>query len=135
MFGLLRFSHVWTQENLTTFVLVRLASQICFDPVELFPERRLCLARDLWCPPVLRSELLQADDLMSFGCLNGLFVLGRSMGFIGHHLDQLRPGRELFRMELFDLFAASLAMFSHVSPCFAYDNPMTKEGALWIEDL
>ena len=36
---------------------------------------------------------------MSFGCLNGLFVLGRSMGFIGHHLDQLRPGMELLRVE------------------------------------
>ena len=34
----------------------------------------------------------QAEDLMSFGCLNGLFVLGRSLGFIGHHLDQLRRG-------------------------------------------
>merc|ERR1719428_1103562 len=32
----------------------------------------------------------ECDDLMSFGCLNGLFVLGRSMGFIGHYLDQLR---------------------------------------------
>merc|ERR1712048_1310707 len=32
----------------------------------------------------------EADDLMSFGCLNGLFVLGRSIGFIGHYLDQLR---------------------------------------------
>lgn len=31
---------------------------------------------------------------MNFGCLNGLFVLGRSMGFIGHHLDQLRSEGE-----------------------------------------
>merc|ERR1719325_589584 len=28
----------------------------------------------------------ECDDLMAFGCLNGLFVLGRSTGFIGHYL-------------------------------------------------
>mmetsp|Transcript_58068 Transcript_58068/g.136079 ORF Transcript_58068/g.136079 Transcript_58068/m.136079 type:complete len:1085 (-) Transcript_58068:79-3333(-) len=39
----------------------------------------------------------EADDLMAFGCLNGLFVLGRSMGFIGHHLDQLRLKQPLYR--------------------------------------
>ena len=30
----------------------------------------------------------EADELIGDGCLNGLFVLGRSIGFIGHHLDQ-----------------------------------------------
>ncbi|CAJ1350767.1 unnamed protein product [Effrenium voratum] len=39
----------------------------------------------------------EAEDLMSFGCLNGLFVLGRSLGFIGHHLDQLRLKQPLYR--------------------------------------
>merc|ERR550537_1479063 len=39
----------------------------------------------------------EADDLMSFGCLNGLFVLGRSIGFIGHYLDQLRLKQPLYR--------------------------------------
>ncbi|CAE7257784.1 Acly, partial [Symbiodinium microadriaticum] len=39
----------------------------------------------------------EADELMAFGCLNGLFVLGRSMGFIGHHLDQLRLKQPLYR--------------------------------------
>ncbi|CAE8600624.1 unnamed protein product [Polarella glacialis] len=34
------------------------------------------------CGAFTREE---CDDLMSFGCLNGLFVLGRSMGFIGHY--------------------------------------------------
>merc|ERR1712060_753073 len=29
----------------------------------------------------------ECDDLMAFGCLNGLFVLGRSIGFIGGALD------------------------------------------------
>eukprot|EP00933_Yihiella_yeosuensis_P057700 TRINITY_DN576_c0_g1_i1.p1 TRINITY_DN576_c0_g1~~TRINITY_DN576_c0_g1_i1.p1 ORF type:complete len:1086 (-),score=273.12 TRINITY_DN576_c0_g1_i1:240-3497(-) len=39
----------------------------------------------------------EADDLMEFGTLNGLFVLGRSMGFIGHYLDQLRLKQPLYR--------------------------------------
>jgi ATP citrate (pro-S)-lyase len=39
----------------------------------------------------------EADDMMSFGCLNGLFVLGRSIGFIGHFLDQLRLKQPLYR--------------------------------------
>merc|ERR1712157_654573 len=39
----------------------------------------------------------ECDDLMAFGCLNGLFVLGRSTGFIGHYLDQLRLKQPLYR--------------------------------------
>jgi ATP citrate (pro-S)-lyase len=39
----------------------------------------------------------EVEDLMSFGCLNGLFVLGRSIGFVGHHLDQLRLKQPLYR--------------------------------------
>jgi len=39
----------------------------------------------------------ECDDLQSFGCLNGLFVLGRSIGFIGHYLDQLRLKQPLYR--------------------------------------
>eukprot|EP00928_Gymnodinium_smaydae_P012179 TRINITY_DN1442_c0_g1_i1.p1 TRINITY_DN1442_c0_g1~~TRINITY_DN1442_c0_g1_i1.p1 ORF type:complete len:1092 (+),score=205.23 TRINITY_DN1442_c0_g1_i1:71-3346(+) len=46
------------------------------------------------CGAFTREE---ADDLMAFGCLNGLFVLGRSMGFIGHFLDQLRLKQPLYR--------------------------------------
>jgi len=40
---------------------------------------------------------VEADELMRFGCLNGLFILGRSMGFLGHHLDQLRLKQPLYR--------------------------------------
>merc|ERR1712056_9000 len=39
----------------------------------------------------------ECADLMEFGCLNGLFVLGRSIGFIGHYLDQLRLKQPLYR--------------------------------------
>jgi ATP citrate (pro-S)-lyase len=39
----------------------------------------------------------EADELIGDGCLNGLFVLGRSIGFIGHHLDQKRLKQPLYR--------------------------------------
>jgi ATP citrate (pro-S)-lyase len=40
---------------------------------------------------------VEADELVKNGCLNGLFVLGRSMGFIGHYLDQKRLKQGLYR--------------------------------------
>lgn len=39
----------------------------------------------------------EADDYISYGCLNGMFVLGRSIGFIGHYLDQIRLKQPLYR--------------------------------------
>ncbi|KAJ0407048.1 hypothetical protein P43SY_005321 [Pythium insidiosum] len=39
----------------------------------------------------------EADEHISNGCLNGLFVLGRSIGFIGHFLDQKRLKQPLYR--------------------------------------
>jgi ATP citrate (pro-S)-lyase len=39
----------------------------------------------------------EADELITNGCLNGLFVLGRSVGFIGHFLDQKRLKQPLYR--------------------------------------
>lgn len=39
----------------------------------------------------------EADDQIRNGCLNGLFVLGRSIGFIGHYLDQKRLKQGLYR--------------------------------------
>ena len=44
-----------------------------------------------------RAVSPQADDLVANGCLNGLFVLGRSIGFIGHYLDQKRLKQPLYR--------------------------------------
>jgi ATP citrate (pro-S)-lyase len=38
----------------------------------------------------------EADDMIRNGCLNGLFVLGRSIGFIGHYLDQKRLKQGLY---------------------------------------
>lgn len=39
----------------------------------------------------------EAGELINNGCLNGLFVLGRSIGFIGHFLDQKRLKQGLYR--------------------------------------
>mmetsp|Transcript_42461 Transcript_42461/g.92638 ORF Transcript_42461/g.92638 Transcript_42461/m.92638 type:complete len:1108 (+) Transcript_42461:49-3372(+) len=39
----------------------------------------------------------QADELIEWGCLNGLFVLGRSIGFVGHFIDQKRLKQPLYR--------------------------------------
>ena len=39
----------------------------------------------------------EVDEIVSIGYLNGLFVLARSIGLIGHALDQKRLGQGLYR--------------------------------------
>ncbi|KAI7847714.1 citrate synthase-like protein [Circinella umbellata] len=39
----------------------------------------------------------EAEEYTRIGTLNGLFVLGRTLGFIGHHLDQKRLKQGLYR--------------------------------------
>ncbi|KAF8325767.1 ATP-citrate synthase [Cantharellus anzutake] len=46
----------------------------------------------------------EADEYIKIGTLNGLFVLGRSIGFIGHHLDQKRLHAPLYRHPADDIF-------------------------------
>uniref|UniRef100_A0A8I6AM81 ATP-citrate synthase n=1 Tax=Rattus norvegicus TaxID=10116 RepID=A0A8I6AM81_RAT len=46
------------------------------------------------CGSFTREE---ADEYVDIGALNGVFVLGRSMGFIGHYLDQKRLKQGLYR--------------------------------------
>ena len=46
------------------------------------------------CGAFERSE---ADELLANGCLNGLFVTGRTIGFIGHYIDQKRLKQGLYR--------------------------------------
>lgn len=45
---------------------------------------------------VFSSE--EAEDYMKMGVLNGLFVLGRSIGLIAHYLDQKRLRTGLYRL-------------------------------------
>ena len=42
-------------------------------------------------------DLAEANELIANGCLNGLFVAGRSIGFIGHFIDQNRLKQGLYR--------------------------------------
>eukprot|EP00062_Callorhinchus_milii_P018629 gi/632972298/ref/XP_007902588.1/ PREDICTED: ATP-citrate synthase isoform X2 [Callorhinchus milii] len=46
------------------------------------------------CGAFTREE---SDEYVEIGALNGIFVLGRSMGFIGHYLDQKRLKQGLYR--------------------------------------
>ena len=48
---------------------------------------------------LLRNEMPkeQADEYIKMGALNALFVLGRSMGLVGHYLDQKRLKQGLYR--------------------------------------
>uniref|UniRef100_A0A2K6VY59 ATP-citrate synthase n=1 Tax=Onchocerca volvulus TaxID=6282 RepID=A0A2K6VY59_ONCVO len=39
----------------------------------------------------------EAQEIIEIGAINGLFVLGRSVGFIGHYLDQKRLKQGLYR--------------------------------------
>jgi len=42
-------------------------------------------------------DLQEANELIANGCLNGLFVAVRTIGFIGHYLDQKRLKQGLYR--------------------------------------
>ena len=58
-------------------------------------------------------SLEEANEYVQMGTLNGLFVLGRSIGFIGHFLDQTRLKQPLYRHPTEDisyLTDAALAM-------------------------
>jgi ATP citrate (pro-S)-lyase len=48
---------------------------------------------------MLRNEMSkqEADEYIAMGALNGLFVLGRTIGMIGHFLDQKRLKQGLYR--------------------------------------
>ncbi|MDZ4163681.1 MAG: hypothetical protein U1C55_00995, partial [Smithellaceae bacterium] len=39
----------------------------------------------------------EIDALIDIGTLNGIFVLGRTIGLIGHFLDQKRQNARLYR--------------------------------------
>ena len=78
----LQVEAVTTQKKATLILNVDGAIAACF--VDLLR----------YCGSFERSE---ADDLISYGCLNGLFVAGRTIGFIGHFIDQKRLKQGLYR--------------------------------------
>jgi len=48
---------------------------------------------------MLRNEMdkKEADEYIQMGALNGLFILGRTIGMMGHYLDQKRLKQPLYR--------------------------------------
>ncbi|GAA5978364.1 hypothetical protein JCM11641_004668 [Rhodosporidiobolus odoratus] len=46
----------------------------------------------------------ETSEYLKIGTLNGLFVLGRSIGFIAHHLDQKRLKQPLYRHPADDIY-------------------------------
>jgi ATP citrate (pro-S)-lyase len=42
-------------------------------------------------------DISEANELIENGCLNGLFVTGRTIGFVGHYVDQKRLKQGLYR--------------------------------------
>jgi ATP citrate (pro-S)-lyase len=59
----------------------------------------------------------EANELIENGCLNGLFVTGRTIGFIGHYIDQKRLKQGLYRFFIcLILFLPFLTLFS----CFSF---------------
>lgn len=46
------------------------------------------------CPQFSKEEI---DSMVEIGYLNGLFALARSIGLIGHILDQKRLKQDLYR--------------------------------------
>ncbi|MBG90296.1 MAG: ATP citrate synthase [Actinobacteria bacterium] len=56
---------------------------------------------DLWMGMGYESE--QIDDFISSGTLNAFFALGRSIGFIGHILDEKRLNMPMYRHQFDDI--------------------------------
>ncbi len=50
----------------------------------------------LWSMPDMFTKE-EVDDIIGLGCLNALFVLGRSVGIFGHVFDQKRLAQPLYR--------------------------------------
>lgn len=78
---------------------------VCFFPVTTKKKSNLILNVDgcigVCFVDLLRSSgaftLEESQEYIEMGTLNGLFVLGRSIGFIGHFLDQNRLKQGLYR--------------------------------------
>lgn len=56
----------------------------------------------LWSLPELFTKE-EADEIISLGCLNALFVIGRSIGLFGHIFDQKRMKQPLYRESYDDI--------------------------------
>ena len=59
---------------------------------------RPCVKQALQKPPhCFIAMQLEIEEIVKIGYLNGLFVLARTIGLIGHALDQKRLQQPLYR--------------------------------------
>ena len=77
----------------------------------------------------------EAEDYLKMGVLNGLFVLGRSIGLIAHFLDQKRLRTGLYRhpwdgklIHLFFIQQANRFFRYHISAAFFGKRRARKRG-------
>ena len=67
--------------------------------------------------------------IAKIGTLNGLFVLGRSIGFIGHYLDQKRLKQGLYRHPWDDISYMIPTMDTSVETRTLVDSkPLIRKG-------
>jgi ATP citrate (pro-S)-lyase len=67
----------------------------------------------------------EAEDYLSMGVLNGLFVLGRSIGLIAHYLDQKRLRTGLYRHPWDDI--------TYLLPSLSQAGPPGTEGRVEVQ--
>ncbi|KAK4202567.1 putative ATP-citrate synthase subunit 1 [Triangularia verruculosa] len=67
----------------------------------------------------------EAEDYLSMGVLNGLFVLGRSIGLIAHYLDQKRLRTGLYRHPWDDI--------TYLLPSLQQSGPPGAEGRVEVQ--
>ncbi|EGS23106.1 putative ATP citrate protein [Thermochaetoides thermophila DSM 1495] len=67
----------------------------------------------------------EAEDYLKMGVLNGLFVLGRSIGLIAHHLDQKRLRTGLYRHPWDDI--------TYLLPNLQQTGPPGQEGRVEVQ--
>ncbi|KAJ3321160.1 citrate synthase [Blyttiomyces sp. JEL0837] len=67
----------------------------------------------------------EAEEFIQIGALNGLFVLGRSIGFIGHFLDQKRLKQGLYRHPYDDI--------NYILPVESSSNSAAVTGRTFVE--
>jgi ATP citrate (pro-S)-lyase len=70
----------------------------------------------------------EAEEYIQIGTLNGLFVLGRSIGFIGHYLDQKRLKQGLYRHPWDDISYMMPEEQEQPSRTLADASAVTKRG-------
>ena len=80
----------------------------------------------------------EADELIANGCLNGLFVTGRTIGFIGHFIDQKRLKQGLYRYFIYlpSLILLSILYFKcAVPPCLKCPEPSERHSVQQYSSL